>query len=80
MADFRATERNRMMEIAYRFAGFEEDPCPCATGLEPASALVGLQRLHLAPGPRAVSTTMSLEAPDLGAPDPGAPEQGTGTL
>lgn len=80
VADFRATERNRMMEIAYRFAGFEEDPCPCATGLEPASALVGLQRLHLAPGPRAVSTTMSLEAPDLGAPDPGAPEQGTGTL
>nr|ADE22332.1 GalH [Streptomyces galbus] len=29
LADFRATERNRMMEIAYRFAGFGDQPCAC---------------------------------------------------
>ena len=28
-ADFRRTDRNRMMDIAYRFAGFAEDPCAC---------------------------------------------------
>ncbi|GAB2934655.1 HAD-IIIC family phosphatase [Streptomyces heilongjiangensis] len=32
LADFRATDRNRMMEIAYRFAGFTgvaDQPCDC---------------------------------------------------
>ncbi|GAA1106577.1 hypothetical protein GCM10009579_30510 [Streptomyces javensis] len=29
LADFRPTDRNRMMEIAYRFAGFDERPCAC---------------------------------------------------
>jgi methoxymalonate biosynthesis protein len=28
-ADFRPTERNRMMDIAYRFAGFTEEACDC---------------------------------------------------
>ncbi|MGW2126649.1 HAD-IIIC family phosphatase [Streptomyces sp. NPDC001758] len=68
VADFRATERNRMMEIAYRFAGFEgvvENPCPCTAGLEAVVDQPGLQRLHLAPGPRTVSTVMSVDAPDL---------------
>ncbi|MGW1146374.1 HAD-IIIC family phosphatase [Streptomyces sp. NPDC002454] len=69
VADFRATDRNRMMEIAYRFSGFEEETCPCAAPL--ADAPAGLQRLHLSPQPREASTTMTLDAPDLGAPAAG---------
>jgi methoxymalonate biosynthesis protein len=67
-ADFRATDRNRMMEIAYRFAGFDEQPCPCTDGTraEPA-APVGIQRLHLVPQVRGASRTIRLDAPDLGA-------------
>ncbi|MFE3865652.1 HAD-IIIC family phosphatase, partial [Streptomyces goshikiensis] len=74
VADFRATERNRMMEIAYRFAGFEdieENPCPCVAVLEAVADQPGLQRLHLSPGPRVVSTVMSVDAPDLGATEGG---------
>ncbi|MFJ1589280.1 HAD-IIIC family phosphatase [Kitasatospora albolonga] len=78
VADFRATERNRMMEIAYRFAGFEgldEAVCPCAAVLVPAPEDTGLERLHLAPGPRVVSTVMDVDAPDLSTPEggPGTP-------
>lgn len=76
VADFRATERNRMMEIAYRFAGFEDDACPCAAVLEPVTDRPGLQRLHLTPGTRVVSTVMSVDAPDLNVPEP---EKGPGT-
>jgi methoxymalonate biosynthesis protein len=32
-ADFRPTARNRMMDIAYRFAGFADDACTCLDGL-----------------------------------------------
>lgn len=32
-ADFRATDRNRMMEVAYRFAGFTDQACPCTADL-----------------------------------------------
>ncbi|AKZ58648.1 putative methoxymalonate biosynthesis protein [Streptomyces ambofaciens ATCC 23877] len=61
-ADFRATERNRMMEVAYRFAGFTDDPCPC----QDASAATGaIGRLHLVPSPRPAPDTLRLEAPDL---------------
>ena len=38
MADFRRTERNRMMEIAYRFAGLDDAPCACrAEARQPGS-------------------------------------------
>jgi len=65
-ADFRATERNRMMEIAYRFAGFDEQSCPCVPGPQ-ADDVPGTQRLHLVPQARSVSSTIRLDAPDLGA-------------
>ncbi|MFI9274497.1 HAD-IIIC family phosphatase [Kitasatospora sp. NPDC052896] len=65
-ADFRATERNRMMEIAYRFAGFEESAsadCGCA-----AAPPGDVQVLHLVPGRRTPSPTVRLLAPDLATP------------
>jgi methoxymalonate biosynthesis protein len=65
-ADFRPTERNRMMEIAYRFAGFTQDPCQCLAG--PASAGDrDIQLLHLVADRRQPPTTMRLLSPDLGA-------------
>jgi methoxymalonate biosynthesis protein len=71
-ADFRRTDRNRMMDIAYRFAGFAEDPCACLTSTSAASAASagerdGVQCLHLAAAPRPGPTTMRLTAPDLTA-------------
>ncbi|MEV7422099.1 HAD-IIIC family phosphatase [Streptomyces sp. NPDC091212] len=65
LADFRATDRNRMMEIAYRFAGFEERPCDCR-GPAPGRAGEDVQLLHLVPERRAAPTTARLIAPDLG--------------
>ncbi|MFI6093841.1 HAD-IIIC family phosphatase [Streptomyces sp. NPDC051218] len=69
VADFRATDRNRMMDIAYRFAGFTNDSCACLTVLgEPAAE--GVQRLHLLADPRDAPTTMRLSSPELaGAAD-----------
>ncbi|MET8689252.1 HAD-IIIC family phosphatase [Streptomyces sp. NPDC004732] len=68
-ADFRPTDRNRMMEIAYRFAGFEQSACPCTEALpEPPTA--NLQRLHLVPAPRPHSTTTRVAAVPLAAPQP----------
>ncbi|WP_214104283.1 HAD-IIIC family phosphatase [Acrocarpospora catenulata] len=64
VADFRRTERNRMMEIAYRFSGFTGETCPCLASL-PADDVSGLQRLHLVPVPQAPPTTMNLIAPNL---------------
>jgi methoxymalonate biosynthesis protein len=66
-ADFRPTDRNRMMDIAYRFAGFTGDPCQCTAGLGPAADQDGVQRLHLNAEPRQAPTTMRLISPDLGA-------------
>lgn len=66
-ADFRPTGRNRIMDIAYRFAGFTDAPCPCTAGLERA-ADDGIQRLHLRAAPRAAPHTMRLTAPDLAEP------------
>jgi methoxymalonate biosynthesis protein len=63
-ADFRPTERNRMMDVAYRFAGFTDEPCACVAELEPAGQ-EGVQRLHLLANPRSAPTTMRLVAPDL---------------
>lgn len=76
-ADFRATDRNRIMEIAYRFAGFEDQPCGCtadapANARAEAAEAAGIQLLHLVPGPRAGSATVRLVAPDLGVPHAGS--------
>lgn len=65
VADFKRTDRNRMMEIAYRFAGFGEEGCACADGLEPAPE--GVQRLHLTPSGQSPPTTMRVVAPRLSA-------------
>ncbi|MFC0105733.1 HAD-IIIC family phosphatase [Kibdelosporangium aridum] len=62
VADFRRTERNRMMEVAYRFSGFTDSACACIATL-PAAA--GVERLHLAPSIRSSPSTMELTAPDL---------------
>ncbi|MFJ2516224.1 HAD-IIIC family phosphatase [Streptomyces griseoviridis] len=75
LADFRPTDRNRMMEIAYRFAGFDDAPCPCRAAIradphEDGSAHPHpVQLLHLAAERRQPPTTLRLNAPDLTAPD-----------
>jgi methoxymalonate biosynthesis protein len=65
-ADFRPTDRNRMMDIAYRFAGFTDESCPCTAGVKSATDDV-IQCLHLAAAPREAATAMQLTAPDLAA-------------
>lgn len=62
VADFRRTERNRIMEIAYRFAGFAESGCACLAG----AAAGGIERLHLAAERREGSGVVKLIAPELG--------------
>lgn len=64
-ADFRPTNRNRMMDIAYRFAGFADDSCPCLTELGLPAERDGVQCLHLAAERRDLPTTMRLISPDL---------------
>jgi methoxymalonate biosynthesis protein len=66
-ADFRPTERNRMMDIAYRFAGFTDELCACAPGPAPAADRDGVQCLHLIPASRNAPATMRLISPDLAA-------------
>ncbi|MER7167593.1 HAD-IIIC family phosphatase [Micromonospora sp. NPDC000207] len=63
-ADFRPTDRNRMMEVAYRFAGFDEEPCGCRELLA-LDADGGVQRLHLVAREQPAPVTVSLSAPDL---------------
>ncbi|GAA2163924.1 HAD-IIIC family phosphatase [Actinomadura napierensis] len=65
LADFRATERNRIMEVAYRFAGFDDTPCACRDGLTRPAGGEGTTRLHLEPTEQQEPTTMRLVAPDL---------------
>lgn len=65
VADFRRTDRNRMMEIAYRFAGFDDQPCACRAGVV-EQAEPDVERLHLVASPRAPVTTMAVEAVSLG--------------
>jgi methoxymalonate biosynthesis protein len=67
VADFRRTDRNRMMDIAYRFAGFTDESCACVAGLGPADGQESVQRLHLAADLRGAPTTMRLTSPDLAA-------------
>ncbi|MDA3647910.1 HAD-IIIC family phosphatase [Saccharopolyspora indica] len=63
LADFRRTERNRMMDVAYRFAGYTDEACDCRAVLDAAEPDV--QRLHLVPARRPAPTTMRLTAPEL---------------
>ncbi|BCJ50217.1 hypothetical protein Asp14428_16920 [Actinoplanes sp. NBRC 14428] len=65
VADFRRTDRNRMMEVAYRFAGFTADPCACLAAL-PATG--EFERLHLVPAPQPPSPTVTVEAVELDRP------------
>jgi methoxymalonate biosynthesis protein len=66
VADFRRTDRNRMMDVAYRFAGFTDEACACIGQLGPSGA-DDIQRLHLLAERRDAPTTMTLTAPQLGA-------------
>ncbi|MYW01777.1 HAD-IIIC family phosphatase [Streptomyces sp. SID3343] len=65
LADFRATDRNRMMEIAYRFAGFDEQPCDCRGAVVEPDSPGGVRVLHLVPERRQPSDTVRLIAPRL---------------
>jgi methoxymalonate biosynthesis protein len=64
VADFRRTDRNRQMEIAYRFAGFGDEPCECRAAIGSASE-DGVQRLHLVPWRQEPPATMRVVGPDL---------------
>jgi len=66
LADFRRTDRNRMMEIAYRFAGFDDQDCDCRGAL-PGTGTEGVERLHLVAEHRDPPSTMRLVAPQLAA-------------
>ncbi|MDT0444123.1 HAD-IIIC family phosphatase [Streptomyces johnsoniae] len=70
-ADFRRTDRNRMMEIAYRFAGFTGDACDCLAELpaETAPDRADIEFRHLVAERRPGPTTMSVVGPALGAED-----------
>ena len=68
VADFRPTDRNRMMDIAYRFAGYTETDCACHGEIEPAES-DDIQRLHLLPIRQEPPDTVRLTAPDLTATD-----------
>ncbi|MFI6743576.1 HAD-IIIC family phosphatase [Nonomuraea sp. NPDC050451] len=59
IADFRRTERNRMMAITYRFMGFRPDSCTCH--VPPTEGNL----LHLIPAEGTPPSTMRLIAPDL---------------
>jgi methoxymalonate biosynthesis protein len=65
VADFRRTDRNRMMEVAYRFAGFTEQPCRCHALVNQHADLDGGQRLHLEPVAGQESATIQVVAPQL---------------
>ena len=65
-ADLRPTKRNRMMDVAYRFAGFTGESCACEAELG-SIADRDVQRLHLLADPRHPPTTMRLISPRLAA-------------
>ena len=73
VADFKPTDRNRIMEITYRFAGFADGPCTCLRGLPEGDA--GVDRLHLAPVEQELATTMHVHSPDLREPGVGRSAQ-----
>ncbi|MFC4376078.1 HAD-IIIC family phosphatase [Nocardia halotolerans] len=63
IADFRATDRNRIMEVTYRFAGYTDDPCDCRAEL--ATDGQSLTRLHLLPAVHEPPTTLRLSSVPL---------------
>lgn len=66
IADFRETGRNRIMHIAYRFAGFTEVSGGATT--RPAPANGNVQRLHLRPTRRRPPETMRVSGVRPGVP------------
>ncbi|WP_194906508.1 HAD-IIIC family phosphatase [Catenulispora rubra] len=62
-ADFRRTDRNRIMEVAYRFAGFGSTQCACLAAF---TVPEGTDCLHLEPTRQEPPTTMRVFAPALG--------------
>lgn len=77
VADFRRTGRNRMMEVAYGFAGFRADRCACLDALPPPreapaahpTASEPVARLHLVPVRQEPPTTMRVLGPRLSGQD-----------
>ncbi|WP_424186818.1 HAD-IIIC family phosphatase [Actinokineospora sp. G85] len=63
-ADFRRTDRNRMMEVAYRFAGFGQDDVAGVADIAPAE-VDGIERLGLRAERKDPPTTMTVRAVDL---------------
>ncbi|MBV9162308.1 MAG: HAD-IIIC family phosphatase [Pseudonocardiales bacterium] len=70
VADFRGTDRNRMMEVTYRFAGFSEQRCVCRTCISQHADREGIQRLHLQPVGRREPTAIRILAPQLAEEGP----------
>jgi methoxymalonate biosynthesis protein len=64
--DFRRTDRNRMMEVAYRFAGLIDQDCDCLRELSCDREAPGIQVLHVEPEVSEPPTTMRLIVPELG--------------
>ncbi|MFG1793148.1 HAD-IIIC family phosphatase [Nocardia sp. NPDC049149] len=64
VADFRPTARNRIMEVAYRFAGFTDERCACLDTLPDADD-AETQRLHILPNPRPAPAAIRLTAVQL---------------
>jgi methoxymalonate biosynthesis protein len=67
VADFRQTGRNRMMDVAYRFAGFTDDTCECRAELDPV-AQPRVHQLHMFPTRTEPPTTVELHAVTLTVP------------
>ncbi|MCX5123637.1 HAD family hydrolase [Streptomyces sp. NBC_00347] len=68
VADFRKTDRNRMAEVAYSFAGFRSEDCDCVEEIPPASE-PGVERLHLTPTQQEPPSTMTVYATDVRSPE-----------
>ncbi|RSM46436.1 HAD-IIIC family phosphatase [Amycolatopsis balhimycina DSM 5908] len=62
VADFRRTDRNRIMEIGYRFAGFSPAGCACAAVLA-GHEDTGIERFHLVPRAQPASAVMTVLGP-----------------
>jgi methoxymalonate biosynthesis protein len=69
-ADFRPTTRNRMMDVAYRFAGFTDEPCDCLSDIGLTADRGDIQCLHLRADRREAPSTMKILSPDLAATTP----------
>lgn len=61
-ADFRRTDRNRIMEIAYRFAGFSDLECKC---ISKRNTVEGVSLLHMVPLQQELPNVITINSPDL---------------